>query len=383
MKRLRRAILATTIATAATALLAGAAGASVRPADSLNFFGPRPAVFVQTDNPAGNSIVVYDTNRDGSLTYSNTYATDGLGGVLTNSVVDHLASQGSLTYDEDDSLLLAVNAGSNTLSVFSVHGDQLFLRQTVSSGGTFPVSVAVHGRTAYVLNAEGGGSIQGYVIGFGGLTPIPGWNRALGLGTTATSDFHLTPGQIAFSPDGRQLLVTTKASTNAIDVFNLGFFGEPSATPVVNSEPGTVPFAIAFDAFGQPIVADAGTDSVQSFSLSPGGSLTPIDTYATGQSATCWIAGPADGSLFFASNAASGSLSGLRTLFGQLNPTTITSTDGGTVDAAVSGDGQFLYVQAGAAGIVDEFHVNFDGSLTEVGSVTVPGAAGGEGIAAE
>jgi hypothetical protein len=31
---------------------------------------------------------------------------------------------------------------------------------------------------------------------------------------------------------------------------------------------------------------------------------------------------------------------------------------------------------------VDEFRVNADGTLTGLGSVTVPGAAGGEGITA-
>ena len=57
------------------------------------------------------------------------------------------------------------------------------------------------------------------------------------------------------------------------------------------------------------------------------------------------------------------------------------STDGGTVDSAASPGGRFLYVQTGAAGIVDEFAVSLGGALTEVGSVTVPGAVGGEGIA--
>jgi hypothetical protein len=38
-------------------------------------------------------------------------------------------------------------------------------------------------------------------------------------------------------------------------------------------------------------------------------------------------------------------------------------------------------VQGGAAGVVDEFAVHADGSLTQIGSVTVPGAVAGEGIA--
>ena len=59
-----------------------------------------------------------------------------------------------------------------------------------------------------------------------------------------------------------------------------------------------------------------------------------------------------------------------------------TTTDGGTVDAAVSAHGDYLYVQTGAAGVVDEFRINSDGSLAKIGSVTVPNAAGGEGIVA-
>ena len=54
----------------------------------------------------------------------------------------------------------------------------------------------------------------------------------------------------------------------------------------------------------------------------------------------------------------------------------------GTVDAAASPGGQFLYVQTGGSGIVDEFPVHASGSLTELGSVTVAGAVGGEGIVA-
>ncbi len=45
-------------------------------------------------------------------------------------------------------------------------------------------------------------------------------------------------------------------------------------------------------------------------------------------------------------------------------------------------DGSFLYVQTGAQGHVDAFRVNADGSLSPIGSVTVPGAVGGEGIVA-
>ena len=110
------------------------ADASPLPSGPPPTVGADHAVFVQTDNPAGNQIVAYHRNVNGTLVLAGTYPTDGLGGVLNGSAVDHLASQGSLTYDSLHDLLYAVNAGSNSVSVFSVHGDQLALRQVIPSG---------------------------------------------------------------------------------------------------------------------------------------------------------------------------------------------------------------------------------------------------------
>src|SRR5215469_9781315 len=119
------------IATVATALLTGTSLAATQ-----QDAGPQPGeVFAQTDAVSGNAIVVYDRAADGTLHQAGTYPTGGLGGVLAGSVVDHLASQGSLAYDRTSGLLYAVNAGSNTLTVFSVDGDRLIRRQVVSSGG--------------------------------------------------------------------------------------------------------------------------------------------------------------------------------------------------------------------------------------------------------
>src|ERR1700733_352710 len=125
------AIAAIGLGTAVSVSTASTAGAS--PPEGSFVSGGHNVVFVQTDNPAGNQVVAYDRADNGSLTLANTYATGGLGGVLSGSAVDHLASQGSLTYDQSNNLLYAVNAGSNSLSVFSVHGDQLTLHQVVSS----------------------------------------------------------------------------------------------------------------------------------------------------------------------------------------------------------------------------------------------------------
>jgi 6-phosphogluconolactonase (cycloisomerase 2 family) len=361
---------------------ATAAGAAGNPGGSHAGAGADHVVFVQTDDPSGNAIVAYDRADDGTLTPSGTYPTGGAGGVVNGSVVDHLASQGALTYDAANALLYAVNAGSNSIAVFAVSGDQLTLRQVVDSGGTFPVSVAASGQFVYVLNALDGGTVAGFRVAGGVLHPIEGSIRPLGLTTPIdASQFTHTPGQIGFSPDGSQVVVTTKASTNAIDVFAVRPDGRLSDAPVVNSEPGTVPFAFVFDSAGHLAVSNAGPSSVSTFTLRSDGTVTLLATAATGQAATCWIA-EAQGYLY-ASNAGSGTVSGYLTApNGTLTSLGTTATDAGTVDAAATGNGAFLYVQTGAHGIVDEYRVEANGSLISLGAVTVPGSAGGEGIVA-
>jgi 6-phosphogluconolactonase (cycloisomerase 2 family) len=102
---------------------------------------------------------------------------------------------------------------------------------------------------------------------------------------------------------------------------------------------------------------------------------------ATGQAATCWVV--RNGSTFYASNSGSANLSGFTVnRAGTLSALGLTMTGAGPVDAAASANGKYLYLQTGAAGNVDEFRIAADGSLTQLTTITVPGAAGGEGIVA-
>jgi 6-phosphogluconolactonase (cycloisomerase 2 family) len=379
MKMFTRLGMSAAIAAASAAAFAGTAGAVQLPPGFGT--GAGNVVFVQNDNLPSNQIFAYDRAANGTLTLAGTYGTDGLGGVLTGSVVDHVASQGSLTYDPTDDSLYAVNAGLNTISVFLVHGDQLYLRQIVHMAGTFPVSIAVHGSWVYVLGAENGGSVEGFSESAGVLTPLAGSSRSLGLNAASTPQFTNTPGQVAFSPSGNQLIVTTKANGNDIDVFGVEPTGYLSPSAVVNAEPKTVPFGIDFDPAGHLVVAEAGTNALATFNLNPDGTVSPLYQVATGQAATCWVTN-GDG-FFFASNAGSPSESSYTVASnGSLHLIGNTTTDPGAVDAAVSADQHYLYVQTGGTGVVDEFAITSAGSLTKIGSVTVPNADGGEGIVA-
>jgi 6-phosphogluconolactonase (cycloisomerase 2 family) len=366
----------------ATGVWAGSASATDRGGACL-CGGIGQVVFAQNDATTGNQVIAYRRADDGQLTRLAVYDTGGLGGVLGGSVVDHLASQGSLTYDARHGLLYAVNAGSDTVSVFAVHGDRLELRQVIASGGTFPVSVAVHDDLVYVLNALDGGSIQGYTVEPSGyLRAREDWNRPLGLDPHAMPQFTNTPGQVGFADRGRDLVVTTKANGDNVDVFPLGWDGAPAAEPVVTHLPGAVPFAFVTDKRGRTLyLTEAGPNAVASFSVHDDGTLTPLRTALTGGVATCWIT--AIGDLLYASNAGSATVSAFRAgPDGALVPAGTTPTDPGTTDSAASRDGAYLYVQTGAHGILDAFAVGPDGALTRIGSETVPNGVGGEGVVA-
>ena len=339
------------------------------------------AVFLQTDNPHHNQILAYDQASNGTLSFSGTYDTGGKGGVAAGSAVDPLASQGSLVLADSGRILVAVNAGSDTVSVFRVYGARLALWQIIPSGGQFPTSIAVHDQLVYVLNAGGVGSVEGYDIVADTLRPLPGSNRALGLANTNPPNYLESPGQVGFSPDGSDVIVTTKQSGSDIDVFSVGFDGLLSPGPVTNPSATPVPFSFTFDSAGHLVVTEAGTSALSVYGLKPGGTVNALGSVTDGQAALCWVT-EVNG-FFYGSNAGSANISAFQVSPGGV-PSLVgvaASTGAGTTDSAATPNGRFLYVGNGGAGTLDEFHVNADGTLTEIGTVTGLALAM-EGIAA-
>ncbi|MFD4559860.1 hypothetical protein ACFWP5_37025, partial [Streptomyces sp. NPDC058469] len=82
-------------------------------------------------------------------------------------------------------------------------GQKLTDRQILATGGDFPSSLTVSGDLAYVMNAGGEGSVQGFRITAKGLKPLSGSYRGLGLKNEKVPLFSSSPGQVAFTPDGR------------------------------------------------------------------------------------------------------------------------------------------------------------------------------------
>jgi 6-phosphogluconolactonase (cycloisomerase 2 family) len=330
-------------------------------------------VFVQTNEPAGNNIVVYDRADDGTLTAAGTYATGGDGAAaLPGAESDHLASQSSLVFDAKHRVLLAVNAGSDSVSTFSVHGDRLHLEDVVPSGGQFPASIAVHDKLVYVLNAGGTGIVQGFRLDKHGLHEIHGSARSLGLANTDPPNFLMSPGQVGFTPDGQQLIVTTKTSGSMIDLFQVGHDGRLSDTPVQNASATPVPFAFTFTPAGRLAMGEAGASSVTTYIVGPDGTVADPKSQTDGQVALCWIQRVGD--FYYVSNTGSNNLSGFEiSATGQPSLVTATgivaATEPGPIDLTSPPGTNFLYAETGG-GTVDEFEVNADGTLTPLGVVT-------------
>lgn len=383
MSRMRSAMAAVgAVAVAATTAVTVAAPGAYA---STNAGILNHAVFVQTNDAAGNQVIAYERGIDGRLAEVGQYRTGGRGGSEPGAVVDPLASQGSLTYDARHRLLLAVNAGSDTLSVFAVRGTHLRLEQVLATHGALPTSVGVAGDVAYVLDAAGDGAISGYRIAGDRLHDINGSTRSLGLGNDQAPNFLAAPAQVAITPDARSVIVATK-NHNTLVVFPLGYDLRPNSPKTISSE-APVPFALSFDAAGRLLVVEA-SGGASSYNVSRGGTLSVISSHvANGQKASCWSV-MARGYLY-AANAGSATITGYRDVRGELSlldPSGVTATtDAGAVDLAASSDGKFLYDQATGAGAIDEYAVNDDGSLTQIGNLTGftrDNGAGIEGIAA-
>ncbi|HET7808056.1 MAG TPA: beta-propeller fold lactonase family protein [Gaiellaceae bacterium] len=316
-------------------------------------------IYVQTNAADENEVVAFDRNGDGSLTPLGRFATGGRG-----SGVPHLASQSSLALDGDR--LLVANAGSDEVSLFRVNADGVELAARAASGGSAPTSIAVHGDLAYVLN-NGSAGIAGFSLAGGELTPLEGSARSLAAGAD--------PAQIAFSPDGRTLVVTERG-TNSISTFAVGADGLAEGPRTIASS-GATPYG--FDFAGDAVVVteafggEVGAAAASSYALE-GGRLEPRSaSVADTRSEVCWAAVSKDGRFVYVTNFGDGTISSYAIGADgsiELAEAVAASTrlgEKGVRDEAITGDGRFLYALDADARRIFGWSVGDDGSLSPVG----------------
>jgi 6-phosphogluconolactonase len=333
-------------------------------------------VYVNDNTAGANTVAGFARAADGSLTPLPGSPFDVGGAGLGKG----LGSQGAIQVADDGQYLLAVDAGSNQISVARIEPDgSLEPNSTVSSGGVKPVSIAIDGGLVYVANqGDGvtGSDYTGFTLRHGVLTPLAGSTVAL----SPTAD----PGDILFNRDGTKL-VGTEVGPSLIDSFRVGWNGLLTAAPGSPfTAQGLGPFGSEFRPTNpnQLFVSNAhnGTalGSVSAFNDSWSGALSSIGSspFDDGQTAPCWVIISHDGQYLFAVNTASGTISrysiawnGTLTLLGSTN---VAAGGGvGGTDPGLSRDGRYLYVDEAGVNSVGMFAVS-GGSLTELASS--PGA---------
>jgi 6-phosphogluconolactonase len=361
---------------AAIVVAAGAAAAHAQPADAnlqLPFI-PFGAVYTQSNAVDGNAVLIYERALDGRLRAAGSVKTGGTG---TGA---GLGSQGAIVLSENERWLLAVNAGSDDVSVFEVQPRGLRLIDRANAGGTQPISVAIHGRFVYVVNG-GSDSISGFTLSRRGqLEPLPGSTRAL-------SQTGAGPAQVSFNAEG-DLLVVTEKNTNRIVTFTIDRDGLPGEAQV-HASAGTTPFGFAFGRRDRLFVSEAfggaaGQSALSSYDVD-GTFRTISASVPTRQTAACWVVVTSDGRFAYTTNTGSGTISGYAVGFdGTLvrldgdGVTGVTGAGSAPADMALSRGGQFLYARNGGVNTIRAFFVAPNGHLVVASTLSgLPASAAG------
>ena len=331
------------------------------------------AVYVGTNGLDANEIAAFGQSADGTLTPLGNFATGGQGSTEFDGGegLDPLISADSVVVTEDEKFLLAVNAGSDTISSFAINDDfSLTLVSEVASGGVGPNSIAVDNGLVFVTNIDRDGlalgdpntpraepNDEGNVVGFS--LSATGELAATGY----SADLDNRPANIGFTTDGDRVIVSSitsgsaalpgenaEASIYAFKVLRSGrLVLSDTGTPTLrgNEEGRNLPSAIDFDiatidgseyvvvtearefnSEGAPPAfpaLQAGSVTVYEisstgklniteadFALTSGDPAADNEHGANGQQLTaCWIDFGVDGRTFYVSNAINATISSL------------------------------------------------------------------------
>ncbi len=360
-----------------------------------------------------NQIVAYTRDENGTLEQIGVYDTGGVGENIRNSGANPLASQDPLIVSKDRRFVFAVNAGSESISSFTINDDfsltpaDLNVSTVGDSGAQNPVALAQFEDVLYVANSgnfvDGAGqeldtlpadrnrtnaSIIGFRVGDdGSLTLIPD-SELTGVGANA--------GAIEFSSDGNSLVITERR-TNNLRVVTLNDNDAP-----ITYDNGEVRVSSLLSNTAQPFGLDLyaadngdfllvsegnngapGLSALSSYRVEPNGALTAIsissgvegDPLVTGFTFGCWVefvetptgdfayvSNTPDGTITSFAVSDDGALTRLESLAGDTGiDGDDTQNGGGVLDAEIAFP--YLYQVVNNDGRIAQFMINEDGSL--------------------
>ena len=329
-------------------------------------------VYTLNNDLTHNGIAVFHHTTDGALREvpGSPFPTGGKG---TNG--GDIDEQGAIR--THGKFVLAVNPGSHTIAVLQkmdkgelrpVHGSPF------PSGGSTPLSIAVHGDLVYVANQApewAKPTVKPNITGFrlledGHLESISG--------STMEGPVGQGPAQIEFSPDGRTLVVTAgfqDEKANRIYSYKVLASGKlmagPGSPAMTKGASGTVGYSW-LPSSDRILVSNFRGSAITVFDINStdGGIAQKGGTYGNGEAAACWTAISADGKTLYVANFVSNSVStfdvatdGRLLLLGN-TPRRDASDKPDTKDLVLSQDGKHLYVLGSGQKQLSVFNIGSD-----------------------
>jgi hypothetical protein len=331
---------------------------------ALAFAGPKPPaalVITSTNDPGGNTIVVFKLNTEGtsSLSLAETLRTGGKGGASNNA--------GILQFQ--DGLGAVANFGSNTVSQFARYGNSVALGKTIhlAPDCVNPDSVALTDDHLFVAGAScaethswPSGSLDGPIV----TLPDP------------------SAAQIAV---GKRWAAVTMSSGTLLQLplaHEGGVLSGSSAPVALPADADMVPLGAAF--WGN-VLGFTPAHSPDSFAIvDEDRTLYPVagpaPSYPT--NAPCWVAKGA-GNIWYTSNSPGHAIS----IFFSDNQGGVfyksVPLPGGPTDITVSPDNKWLAViyTVGSSAYVGVYSIDGHGDLTWAATSSPVGAAAFSGVA--
>jgi Lactonase, 7-bladed beta-propeller len=364
-------------------------------------------IYVESNDPAGNAVLAYQSDSSGNLTKIGSYSTGGDG--LYTLQFGPYDNDGPIIVNSNHSLLFAVDGGTNDVAVFHINGDGSLTPvdgSPFASGGVFPVGLALSGNTLIVVNkskqepttpAPFGGAPQALpnystftVNNNGSLTPVS--TLEVGYDNSPSQALAARQGGMVFGDDFVGGLLRTFKVTPSGQIVPLFTFGLPASEYAAGAPHW--PLGMAADGFNKLLYVGFPTASkLGVFSYDAAGHLTFLRTAANSGKAMCWLASDPAGPYLYTTNNIDASVS----TYDLTDPTTPTETQhlvltlpttSSPFQLQVDPSGKFLYIvgqsittvaappaDAGATAGGNVIHVlsinSSTGALTEVGTSPV------------
>jgi 6-phosphogluconolactonase (cycloisomerase 2 family) len=335
-------------------------------------------VYTLDNDPQRNSIAVYRRGKDGSLMplVGSPFNAGGRG--LLGGDIDE---QGAIR--STGNFILAVNPGSDTIAVLEKTSRGLLHVEgsPFPSGGSTPLSLAVHDDMVYVANQAAEFASPKSAPNIAGFKLLKNGKLMRVSGSVAELPKGMGPAQVEFAANGRVIVVTAGFQGGGGDGSRIYTYQVMADGKLVDGE-------------GSPLKPDGATGTV-GFSLSPNGDMAFVSTFkgsgvtvfsidpstaaikqmgmpvSNDQRAACWTVLTKDGKTLYVGNFVSNSISAYRVmeggklnLLGSIPRRGATNKD--TKDIALSPDESYLYAVGSGERQISVFKVEANHLLTEL-----------------